>query len=104
MNSLTVCYVNIPYNKRIGKSKVKLFRDSLKSLKYILESSIYYNPLKIFSLLSFLCLILSVIGFLVSHFLRIKIGYILGVAGLLLAILEFSLGILAVLLKQIMDK
>ena len=104
MNSLTVSYVDIPYNKRIGKSKVKLLKDSLKSIKYILESSIYYNPLKIFSLLSILCLLFSIIGFIFSHFLNIKIGYILGIAGLLFAILEFSLGILAVLLKQIMDK
>ena len=104
MNSLTVSYVDIPYNKRKGKSKVRLFKDSMRSLKYILESSIYYNPLKIFSLLSVLCLILSVIGFIFSHFLDIHAGYILGIAGLLLAIIEFSLGILAVLLKQIMDK
>ena len=104
MNSHSVSYVDIPYNKRIGKSKVKLFKDSMKSLKYIIEASIYYNPLKIFSLLSIFCIFLSIIGFLFSHFLNIKIGYILGVAGLLLATLEFSLGILAVLLKQIMDK
>ena len=104
MNSLTVCYVDIPYNKRKGTSKVRLFKDSLKSLKYILESSIYYNPLKIFMLLSVLCILLSLTGFIFSHFFSIQVGYILGIAGLLLSIVEFSLGILAVLLKQIMDK
>ncbi len=104
MNSLSVCYVDIPYNKRAGKSKVKLFKDSMKSIKYILEASIYYNPLKIFSLLSILCIILSIIGFILSHFANIKFGYILGIGGFFLAIIEFSLGILAVLLKQIMDK
>lgn len=104
MNSLFVCYVDINYNKRCGKSKVRLFRDSIKSLRYILEACIYYNPLKIFSLFSILCILLSIIGFIFSHFLNIHAGYILGIGGLLLSILIFSLGLLAVLLKQIMDK
>ena len=47
MNNLFVYYVDIPYNKREGKTKVKLFKDSLKSMRYILESGIYYNPLKV---------------------------------------------------------
>ena len=104
MNSHFVCYVDIPYNKRVGKTKVKLLRDSLKSLQYILESCIYYNPIKIFSLLSIICIILSFIGFFFSHFFNINAGYILGIGGILLSIVIFSLGLLAVLLKQIMDK
>ena len=104
MNNHFVTYVDIPYNKRIGKSKIHLIKDSIKSLKYILESCIYYNPLKIFVLLSFICIFLSIIGFIFSHFVGIKAGYILGIGGLLLSILIFSMGLLAVLLKQIMDK
>lgn len=104
MNNHFVTYVDIDYNKRAGKSKVKLLRDSLISLKYILESCIYYNPLKIFGLLSFICIILSIIGFLFSHFANIHAGYILGIGGLLLSIVIFSIGLLAVILKQIMDK
>ena len=104
MNNHFVCYIDIPYNKRIGKSKIKLFRDSLKSLKYILESCVYYNPLKIFTLLSVTCIILSIIGFIFSHFVGIHAGYILGIGGLLLSIVVFSIGLLAVILKQIMDK
>ena len=104
MNNHFVCYIDIPYNKRIGKSKIKLFRDSLKSLKYILESCVYYNPLKIFTLLSVTCIILSIIGFIFSHFAHIHAGYILGIGGLLLSIVVFSIGLLAVILKQIMDK
>lgn len=104
MNNHFVCYVDIDYNKRINKSKIKLIRDSIKSLKYILESCIYYNPLKIFTMLSIMCIILSIIGFLCSHFLHINAGYILGIGGLLVSLVVFSLGLLAVLLKQIMDK
>ena len=104
MNSLFVAYVDIPYNKRIGKSKVKLFKDSLITLEYILESTIYYKPLKIFSLFSFICIVLSIIGFICSHFFSIHAGYILGIGGLLVSIVIFSIGLLSVLLKQIMDK
>ena len=104
MNNHFVYYIDIPYNKREGKSKIKLFRDTLISLKYILESCVYYNPIKIFTLLSVICIFLSVIGFLFSHFARIHAGYILGIGGLLISIIVFSIGLLAVILKQIMDK
>ena len=104
MNSLFVCYIDIPYNKRKGKSKVRLFKDTLRSIRYILEAGIYYNPMKVFTLLSIICVILSCIGFLFSHFLNIHAGYILGIGGLLVSIIVFSIGLLAVLLKQIMDK
>ena len=104
MNNHFVCYVDIPYNKRVGKSKIKLFRDSLKSIRYILEACVYYNPLKIFTLLSVILIILSIIGFIFSHFVGIHAGYILGIGGLLLSIVVFSIGLLAVILKQIMDK
>lgn len=104
MNNLTVKYIDIQYKKRKGESKVKIVRDSLKSMRYILEAGIYYNPLKVFTLLTIICIVLSVIGFIVSHFARINAGYILGIGGLLVSILVFSLGILATLLKQIMDK
>ena len=104
MNSLTVGYIDIKYYKRKSKSKVKLFKDTIKSVKYIIESGIYYNPLKIFTFLTVVCIFLSIIGFLCSHFLYIKAGYILGIGGLLVSIIVFSLGLLAELLKQIMDK
>lgn len=104
MNSLSVCYVDIDYRKRVGKSKIRLFRDSFILSKYVIESCIYYNPLKIFSCVSFICIILSIIAFIFSHFMGIKAGYILGLAGLITSIIVFSIGLLAVLLKQIMDK
>lgn len=104
MNNHFVTYIDIPYNKRVGKSKIKLFRDSLKSMKYILESCVYYNPLKIFTALSMFCIVLSIIGFIFSHFIGIKAGYILGLGGLLVSVIVFSIGLLAVILKQIMDK
>ncbi|MBQ6154684.1 glycosyltransferase family 2 protein, partial [bacterium] len=96
MNNHFVTYVDIPYHKREGKSKVKLMRDSIISLRYILESCIYYHPLKIFNLLSLLCLLLAIVGFILSHFAHFQTGYILGIGGILLSIMIFSLGLIAV--------
>lgn len=104
MNNHFVTYVDIDYHKREGKSKVRIIRDSFISLKYILESCIYYDPLKIFTLLSKICIFLSLIGFIFSHFLDIHAGYILGIGGLLLSIVIFSIGLLAIMLKQIIDR
>ena len=104
MNNHFVTYVDIDYRKREGKSKVRIIRDSFISLKYILESCIYYDPLKIFTLLSKICIFLSLIGFMFSHFLDIHAGYILGIGGLLLSIVIFSIGLLAIMLKQIIDR
>ena len=104
MNDLIVYYLDIPYSKRCGKTKIHILKDSIKSMRYILEAGIYYNPLKIFTFLTMICITLAIIGFIFSHFMGIHAGYILGIGGLLISIVTFSLGILATLLKQIMDK
>lgn len=50
MTGRFVSYRPIPYHKRVGKTKVRLFRDTLRTLQYILEAILFYNPLKIFLL------------------------------------------------------
>jgi glycosyltransferase involved in cell wall biosynthesis len=104
MTGKTVQYVEIPYHERSGQTKVKLFRDSLRTLQYILQSINYYNPLKIFILFASLCFIGSLGGFLLSAFLGLNSGFFLGVGGLLTCIIIVCFGLIADLLKQIMDK
>ena len=50
MNGHSIYYLDIPYYKRVGKTKVKLLKYSLITIKYILQAGIYYNPIKIFTL------------------------------------------------------
>ena len=50
MTGKFVEYIPIEYGKRMGVSKVRLFRESLRTLQYITQSIIYYNPLKLFIL------------------------------------------------------
>jgi polyisoprenyl-phosphate glycosyltransferase len=104
MNSKFVDYINIGYNARVGRSKVRLFRDSVRTLQYVLEACTYYNPLKIFALLAVLCLVLAIISLVGGVVFQVVSGFILGVGAILLSILVIAMGLLAVLLKQIMDR
>ena len=51
LSNLFVTYLPVPYNKRIGKSKVRLLRDALRSLQIIVTAIAQFNPLKLFLLL-----------------------------------------------------
>ncbi len=102
MTSHFVKYVPINYHERIGATKVRLFRDSLRTLQFLVEATIYYNPLKIFVVFSGVLILLSIPGFCISAFLGLRIGYLVGIGSILLAFLMFGIGLLAVLLKQIM--
>lgn len=56
-----VAYTPIEYFKRVGTSKVRIIRDSLRTLQYITETVVRYNPLKFFLLLSLPVFVLSMI-------------------------------------------
>jgi len=51
LNNLLVGYMPISYSKRVGQSKVRLFRDSFRSLQIIITTIAQFNPLKLFLLL-----------------------------------------------------
>ncbi len=104
MNKKFVSFVPIKYKKRAGNSKVRLFKDSLKTSLGIIQSITYYNPMRIFILFSATCIFFSLVGFLASIFLNLTSGFYLGIGGLLLSLLILSIGLLADLLKQIMDQ
>ena len=104
MNGKFVSYVPINYGKRKGKSKVNLIRDSFKTIFYIMQTVTYYNPLKIFMLFSLVCVLFSLIGFLGSIFFNLNSGFLLGIGGLLVALITISIGLLADLVKQILSK
>jgi glycosyltransferase involved in cell wall biosynthesis len=51
LNNLLVTYRPINYNKRVGKSKVRLLQDGLRSLQIILTAIAQFNPIKLYLLL-----------------------------------------------------
>jgi len=101
-----VTYHRIGYSGRMGSSnsKVRLFRDSLRMLQYVVESIVYYNPLKIFLLFSLICVVVATLMMLVSLSFTIVTGIMLAIGVAMVSIIMLGIGMLAVLLKQIMDK
>lgn len=99
-----VTYVPISYGERIGITKVRLFRESLRTLQYIVQSILYYNPIKIFLLLSGGCLLAGVPLLAVGGLLGSFAATLLGTGALMVAVLAFCFGLVADLLRQIMAK
>ena len=102
MTGRFVAYVTIPYSPRIGKSKVRLLGDSVRTFQYILEAAVFYNPLRIFLLFAALLICCATISFGAAAVLRLNVFFYLGIGGIIDASLVLSIGLLAVLLRQIM--
>ena len=101
MTKRYVRYVPIHYALRASKSKVRLFRDSLRTLQYITEAILYYNPIKLFLLFALAVFIPSVplglYGWLDNSFLATLTGCI----GVFCSIFIMGLGFLAESLRQL---
>lgn len=104
MTGRFVAYTPIDYFERAGRSKVRLFRDALRTLQYVVEAILYYNPLKIFLLFSLICVVTSALMMAVSFYFAIITGVMLAVGAAMTSVIVLGIGLLAVLLKQIMDK
>jgi len=102
MTGKFVKYIPIEYHKRVGKTKVKLFRDTFRTLQFVIEAILFYNPIKIFFVFSLGLLFLSLLTFASTLIWHLKSTYIVSIATFLMAILIMGLGLIAVLIKQIL--
>ncbi len=103
MTGKFVKYIPIDYNKRVGKTKVRLFRDTLRTLQYITEAILYYNPIKLFIILCFFVLLFSALSFAAAILLHFHSAMLLGIGSVLVSVLIFGLGLIAIILKQILS-
>ena len=103
MTAKFVRYVPIAYNSRVGETKVRLVRDSLRTLQYIVQAILYYNPLKLFLLICAGLAVVGVVSFIVA-WRGSGPAYYAGVSSLLLIVPTFCLGLVADLLKQILAR
>jgi glycosyltransferase involved in cell wall biosynthesis len=103
MTGKFVAYRPIAYAARIGATKVRLFKDSLRTLQYIVQAILYYNPLKIFLVLCLVNLAFAVLCAVIAFLFHLRSAFLLGIGAILMSVLVFALGLLADLLKQIMD-
>lgn len=91
----------IPYSERSGETKVRLFRDSLRTLQFILFQVLYFNPFKIFLLLAISMLLTMCVSFAVVLLIKLTVLYVLGIGCFFFAILFFSMGLISEQLRQI---
>lgn len=104
MSSLYVTFIPIPYHKRVGEVKVRLFRDALRTMQYITEAILIYNPIKIFLVLAGFTAVVSLVIAGVGGW-RVDLSLLrLAVLGLFISSLIMALGFLAMLLKEILHK
>lgn len=104
MTGRFVGFFPIDYHERIGKTKVKLFWDSLATIQYIIQAIIYYNPFKIFMLFAILGVFACGLSFAIGAITEIRAPYLLGIGGLLLSVFVFFLGLIADQLRQILNR
>lgn len=102
MTGKFVKYIPIDYHKRVGKSHVRLYKDTLRTLQYIIEAILFYNPIKIFLIFCFTTLFVSILSLVAGVMWQIKSAFYLSVGSILVTFLLFGLGMVAVLLKQIL--
>ncbi len=89
-----VKYIPIDYSERVGRSKIRPFRDTMNFLQLIIMTIMYFNPLRVFVPVSMFLLLLSVLC--ISY--RILYHGGLGVTAIILfvaAIQLLAIGVLA---------
>ena len=104
MTSKFVRYVPIDYHQRVGQTKVRLFRDSLRTLQYIVQAILYYNPLKLFILGCAIVGVLALASVIAAVRWQSGVAWLMAGAATLTMALMFCLGLVAELLKQILSR
>lgn len=90
-----VHYEPIDYFARVGKSKVKMGRDSLRMLQIVTQAILYYNPVKIFLPIAMACLVVGVLVAVPLALLDARAGLLFVGLDLLAALLAGGMGLLA---------
>lgn len=104
MRNKYIKYVPIDYHKRVGETKVRLFRDSLRALQYVIQAIVHYNPIKIFLVLALLVIGIGVVLIAAAYwFDSIILGALGGAAGLA-SLLIFAMGLLAEQLRSLIQR
>lgn len=98
-NNNKILYYPINYYKRMGKSKIKPFRDTMNFLQLIIRTVMFFNPLKVFLPLSIFFIILSFVVLVVSYLL----GRVMDITTILLFVMGLQLLALG-LLADLIDK
>ncbi len=104
LNTYFVGFVPVDYKGRIGKSKIRLVHDTLRTSQILTSAIMLYNPIKVFLPISLLAFLFG-LGFLIRYIiLPEKIILLIGVLLILASLLFFAFGLLADLISQLRKK
>lgn len=99
-NGHKVKYIPTTYKKRIGRSKFHPIKDTSKYIQTIIRMTLYFNPLKIFTTVSFILFLSAIIAFFYGYF---ALGEVLDTTILILFIMSIqilSIGMVAELIVK----
>ena len=90
-----VAFVPVDYGVRVGSSKVRFVRDTMRITQVLIQAMVRHNPVKLFAVLTFGLWVLALVGLLLWAILGIgSIGVLAGVT-FLIGVQVFSVGLLA---------
>lgn len=99
-----VKYVPIPYEPRIGESKVRMGRDTLRTIQILVMAIVAYNPIKLFLAISCSAGLLGLIGVsIVAATLGLGAAAFLSTFVMLCLLVLFGLGLVCELLRRPAD-
>jgi hypothetical protein len=90
----------IGYYPRAGASKVRLIKDSLRTLIQALQLVAIFNPMKIFLTFAVFILLNSFVCIGISLYYHITAGLLLGAALIAVSVLIVSLGLTTAVLQK----
>jgi glycosyltransferase involved in cell wall biosynthesis len=96
-----VVYEPIPYAKRVGTTKVRLLRDSLRTLQFIVQAILFHNPLKLFLCVALVAAAFGVLAGLAAAAIGGFVAWGFAFLGFLVAALSCLIGLLAEMMRQI---
>jgi len=99
LNGYFVGYRPISYSKRVGKSKIRHFRDSLRTAQIMVSVISYYNPIKLYLMICMATIIFSMFFITVGLIFNFMLFYIIGIMLFITIPIVFAIGFLAELIR-----
>ena len=90
-----VAFIPASYGARVGKSKVRFFRDTLRMVQVLAQAMVRHNPIKLFAALTVAVWTLALGALVAWIVLGVTAVGLVAAAAFLVGVQVFSLGLLA---------
>ena len=100
INNYSISYIPINYYKRVGSSSIRPIRDTLAFFSLVLRTTLYFNPLKVFGVISGCLILLSVILSITCKYLYGNIPDILTITIFMTGLNSIGLGLVCDLINR----